>query len=87
MGREGNQTGLANADTVLLFSHLSFARSGLYRYTNDSLGYQSSNGYFWSATSSTSKIHTYILDFGSIGFLPHNIFNHGYGFSLRCLAH
>ena len=85
MGREGNQTGLSNADIALLVPHLNFTRSGRYAYNNGTLEVQSSGGNYWSHTS-YGKTDAYYLAFYSTLLYPRYSLIRGNGMALRCLA-
>ena len=64
---------------------LGFTRSGLYRYGNGNLDYQSSDGVYWSRTPN-GESNAYLLDFYATLLSPRNISSRSLGFPLRCLA-
>ena len=85
MGRGGANSSIDNIDTVLLFSHLNFIRSGA--YGNDGLQYNGTQGYYRSfKVAPASDDHAYILRFYSTTLTSIGNYFRGSGYSLRCLA-
>ena len=64
----------------------SFVRGGRYSYSNGSLDYRGSYGYYWESRVSNAN-YAHNLYFGSAYLDPQgHDFHKGFGFSLRCLA-
>ena len=85
LGREGDTSGLEEADAALQFAPLEFTRTGYYLWSSAVLGSRGSGGYFWSSRSYSST-RSYNLLFYSTYVGPQAGDDRGRGFSLRCLA-
>ena len=78
-----------NVDTSIIAIPFGFSRFGALLYSNGNFGYQRSNGYFWANRNIYLNFGTgnaYYLSLTSSIFNPKSNANHGFGFSLRCLA-
>ena len=84
MGRE-ESSAADNNSVIPQLNTFGFTRSGYYDYTNGSLSYQSSYGYYWSHTPD-DKTYAYGLRFGSTSLYPRYSYYRGRGFPLRCLV-
>ena len=80
-----NDGGTKNADTSLLYSPLSFLRSGYYYWESASRDNRSSLGGYWESRS-YSSITARLLYFLSTHLYPQDYDVRGYGFSVRCDA-
>ena len=87
-GKLTNAYGITNnengtSDSSMTISPLYFVYGG---WIDNSILGQGGLGTYWSSTATGDTTSTYYLNFNGTGVRPNNIFNRGYGTTVRCVA-